>query len=476
MACIDIFSRECASRKTSIMQGMHHTLRWPGIRSLGPGAPAAEYFPFHGMRFTVPSMGDRPGLHNVSAGSHDRQHGLSTFDISLALQYGQGRGSAQLIEFISEHVKLSHDPPYKDWSCVLTAGNTSALDIALRMFGEPGNHILIEEYAYPVIFEAGTPLSYHFVSVKMDSLGLLPRELDTILSEWDEGARGSTKPHLLYVVSTGQNPTGATTTLDRKLDIYRVMQKHNIYILEDDPYYFIQMSQYTRLGDRMALTEARRRPSPASIEEFIEGLVPNYLHIDVDGRVFRMHSFSKIIAPGARMGWLTASRQVTERVVRIHETSVQNPSGFSQLALFKLLHDDWGSIGFMKWLWHLQSEYTRRRNALLDAIELHLPKAIVTYVAPTSGFFVWISLDWRKHPDAMAKSARVIEQELYDGAIECGTLVVPGRWFIVEESRDSMQEVHFRLTFAAVPVDVIEEAIECLALAIKRAFGFVAVA
>jgi aromatic amino acid aminotransferase I len=101
-----------------------------------------------------------------------------------------------------------------------------------------------------------------------------------------------------------------------------------------------------------------------------------------------MDSFSKIIAPGARMGWVTASEQVIERIVRAHEVSVQNPSGFSQIAMFKLLHDTWGHLGFVKWLAHIQGEYTKRRDGLFEACDAFLPREIVSWVPPTSGFFV----------------------------------------------------------------------------------------
>lgn len=251
------------------------------------------------------------------------------------------------------------------------------------MLGQTGEHLLVEQHTYATVFETGLPLGYKFTQVRMDKDGLLPDDLDLVLSTWDESARGGKKPRLLYTIPTGQNPTGVTQPLPRRQAIYRVAQKHDLFIVEDDPYYFIQMPVYHPGGAATITT------SPiTSVEKYAETLVPSYLRLDTDGRVLRMDSFSKIIAPGARMGWVTASEQVIERMVRAHEVSVQNPSGFSQVALFKLLHDSWGHVGFVKWLAHLQGEYTKRRDGLFEACDAFLPREIVSWVPPTSGFFV----------------------------------------------------------------------------------------
>jgi aromatic amino acid aminotransferase I len=251
------------------------------------------------------------------------------------------------------------------------------------MLGQTGEYLLVEQHTYTTVFETGIPLGFKFAHVRMDKDGLLPDDLDLVLSTWDESARGGKKPRLLYTIPTGQNPTGITQPLPRRQAVYCVAQKHNLFIIEDDPYYFIQLPVYKPGGAAVAATAPI-----TSVEKYVETLIPSYLHLDTDGRVLRMDSFSKIIAPGARMGWVTASEQVIERMIRAHEVSVQNPSGFSQIAIFKLLHDSWGHLGFVKWLAHLQSEYTKRRNSLLEACDAFLSREIVSWVPPTGGFFV----------------------------------------------------------------------------------------
>jgi aromatic amino acid aminotransferase I len=286
-----------------------------------------------------------------------------------------------MIRWVTEHTEIVCNPPYADWQCSLTVGSTSALDQAYRMFCERGDYVLGEEYTFASAVETALPLGLKFVGIKMDDQGLIPESMDEILTNWDVKARGAKKPYLLYTVPSGQNPTGATQGVARRRAIYKVAQKHDVYILEDEPYYFLQMQPYTG-------PNAPDIPPPSSNEEFLRSLVPTFLSMDVDGRVMRMDSFSKVIAPGTRVGWITASEQVIERFVRANECSVQNPSGISQMVLFKMLDEHWGHGGYLQWLINLRMEYTSRRDVILAACEKYLPKGLVSWNPPAAGMFV----------------------------------------------------------------------------------------
>ncbi|KAH0547894.1 hypothetical protein GP486_008366, partial [Trichoglossum hirsutum] len=216
-----------------------------------------------------------------------------------------------------------------------------------RMFTRRGDYILSEEYTFATAVETAAPMGVKVVGVKMDDQGLLPGDLDDILTNWEEGERGARKPFLLYTVPSGQNPTGATQGLERRQALYRVAQKHDLYILEDEPYYFLQMQPYTS-------DDVPPAPLPRTYEDFLEALVPSLLSMDVDGRVMRLDSFSKVISPGSRTGWITASEQVVERFVRHSEVSVQNPCGIAQIVLYKLLDEGWGHAGYLDWLINLR--------------------------------------------------------------------------------------------------------------------------
>jgi aromatic amino acid aminotransferase I len=312
----------------------------------------------------------------------DRPDGAE-YDLSTALNYGQATGSAQMMRWVTEHTELVCDPPYKDWRSCLTVGSTGALEQALRMFldKERGDSMLTEEYSFATALETVAPLGAKVFGIRMDEQGLLPESMDEILSSWDAKARGARKPHLLYTVPSGQNPTGATMGEQRRKEVYDVCRKHDVFIIEDEPYYFLQMQPYTGAG-------AEGVPPPKNVEEFLEGLIPSLLSMDVDGRVLRMDSFSKVVVPGSRLGWVTASEQIIERYIRHSEVCNQGPSGFSQAILYKLLDEQWGHEGYLKWLMNLRLEYTRRRDTLMAACEQHLPGDVVSWTPPAAGMFV----------------------------------------------------------------------------------------
>jgi aromatic amino acid aminotransferase I len=399
----------------------------------------------------------------ITAGKHDLAEGKSIFDIATAFNYGQGAGSAQLLRWMTEHTELVHNPPYEDWRCTMTVGSTSALDMAVRMFTRPGDVILSEEYTFSAFVETARPMGVRICGVPLDAEGLLPSALDHILSTWDVSARGARKPHLLYTVPTGQNPTGATQSAERRRTLYTICQKHDIYILEDEPYYFLQMQPYTG-------PNAPSIPPPSSHAEFLASLVPSYLSLDTDGRVLRLDSFSKVIAPGSRIGWITASAQIVERYAKHADLSTQNPAGMSQLIMFKLLDEHWGHAGYLDWLVHIRMQYTRRRDVMLQACAAYLPREVVSWTPPMAGMFHWMSVDFRKHPEYPAKSIEAIEESIFFRNIEHGTMCMRGSWFYADDGEE-YDTLFFRATYAASPEDKMDEGIRRFGEAVREEFG-----
>lgn len=466
-----IMSHEATIRKGNSLKEAAKYLGTPGIISLGGGLPSSEYFPFEELSIKVPKIGHfseaetRESGVTITAGKHDLAENKSNFDIATAFNYGQGSGSAQLLRFMTEHTELIHDPPYQDWKCTMTVGSTSATDMLLRMLTRPGDMILSEEYTFSAFVETARPLGVRVCGVPIDNQGLLPTEMDSLLTNWDQAARGARKPHLLYTVPTGQNPTGATQSAERRHALYAVCQKHDIHILEDEPYYFLQMQPYTGAN-------APAIPPPASHADFIKSLVPSYLSIDTDGRIIRMDSFSKVIAPGSRIGWITAPAQVIERYSKYADVSTQNPAGMSQLILFKLLDEHWGHAGYLDWLIYMRMQYTHRRDIILSACTKYLPTEVMSWKPPMAGMFHWMQIDFRKHPSYPEKSIESIEESIFMRVIDHGALVMRGSWFYAdaEEKHDTL---FFRATYAAAPGEKIEEGIRRLGEAVREEFGLV---
>ncbi|KAK9775720.1 putative Aminotransferase class I/classII domain-containing protein [Seiridium cardinale] len=470
-----LLSAESLARKPCVLKEAAKHLKKPGLVSLGGGLPSADHFPFDSMSLRIPSpprfseTATHASGRDVTIGKRDVAEKDGVFDLSIGLNYGQSIGSAQMLRWVTEHTELCHRPPYADWRSALTIGSTGSLECAYRMFCDRnrGDSVLTEEFSFSTALETAEPLGIKVFGVKMDEQGLLPESMDDILSNWNVSERGARKPTVLYTVPSGQNPTGATQGVQRRKDVYAVCQKHDMIIIEDEPYYFLQMQKYTG-------ADTPDVPPPANVEEFLGGLIPSLLSIDVDGRVMRHDSFSKVVVPGSRMGWITASEQIIERYIRHAESCSQGPSGFSQLAMYKLLDEEWGHEGYLQWLMHLRLEYTKRRNIILGACEKYLPRDVVSWVAPAAGMFtndqqLWLKVDHTKHPHVSRKTLIEIEEEIFDSCIEKGVLACRGSWFLAEHDKP-LTSLFFRTTFASASEEQMEVAIERFGTAVKNGF------
>lgn len=356
----------------------------------------------------------------------------AAWDLGTALNYGHSAGSPQLLRFITEHVELVHDPPYADWATSLSCGNTSALDIILRMLCERGDWLLVEEYSYPGSLEMVKPMGINLLGIAMDDEGLLPEVLEKQLSNWDHN-RGP-KPSVLYIIPCGQNPTGATQSLKRREAIFNVAEQHDLIIVEDDPYYFLQLGQPDSAP-------------PGSADEYLAALPKSYLSLDRSGRVLRLDATSKILSPGLRAGWVTGSEQLIDQFIFHTEFSTTAVSGPSQILMYKLLDETWGHAGFIDWLRELSRRYRESRDALLESCERYLPLNCKWNI-PTCGMMVWIKVDCGS--DATLDSARTYEDLIHTAAVAGGLQMSKGSWFSVN-GQGQGNKATFRLTFAAAP-------------------------
>ena len=413
--------------------------------------------------------------------------GEEAYDLAVALNYGHAAGSPQLLRFVTEHVDLIHDPPYRDWACSLTCSTTSAIDITFRLLCNPGDWIICETFTYPGTVEAAKAQGLNILGIEVDDEGLIPDDLDLKLQIWD-ATRGR-RPFVLYTIPSGHNPTGITQSAERRKAVYQAAEQHDLYIIEDDPYSFLSL----RGKVPSSSTLGHRR---YSCDEYLEQLPPSYLSLDQSGRVLRMDTTSKILAPGLRCGWISGCAQIIEKFVAHTKLSTVAPSGVSQVLLYKLLDETWSHEGFIHWLKHLSLQYRRRRDILVEACDLHLPREICHWTTPTMGMFLWVQLDLRHYlgtmttvpgagrhtgrqsnPEVVQKASAesghdpsiaallAIERRIYIRAKQNEVLVGKGSWFAANKAE--YRDVHFRLTFAAAPENCISQAIERFASALR---------
>jgi aromatic amino acid aminotransferase I len=252
------------------------------------------------MNFVVPSIDEHDpvqswrsstGEQNVIASYKDDP---CTLSLRTAFAYGAGAGLKEVRDALANLNDRIHSPPNHTVS--LSLGNADALTKCFRLLGDPGDSFLCEEFTFSAMTNAALPLGIEWVPIRMDNNGLIPSDLERILSNWDEATQGK-RPHVLYTIPyvtagsqsvpcsspflfrCSQNPTGSTLSLERRQQIYQIAHEWDIIILEDDPYFFLQydlgVSQSTikQYGYTRAMADVLPR---------------SFLSMDYDGRVMRL--------------------------------------------------------------------------------------------------------------------------------------------------------------------------------------------
>jgi DNA-binding transcriptional MocR family regulator len=286
-------------------------------------------------------------------------------------------------------------------------------------------------------------------------------------------------------------------------------------IIEDDPYWYLQFPSAS-LSEAAARNQSLPESQPvhqfakSSGFPFLDSLVPSYLNLDPDGRVIRLDTFSKTVAPGCRLGWITAQPAIIERIVRITETSTQQPSGFVQSMISELVmgpqpamaefskmsrkgqlsFTGWKTEGWVRWLAGLRGVYERRMNRMCSHLEegrflvkqatpiksAEADWAVISKTKmysfdwPRAGMFVWVHMHYENHPLASKIPGAKMAYLLWIFLTTQPYLVLasPGSMFSpTDEIRDQRGWQYFRLCFAAVPEDDVEECSKRFAEGIK---------
>ncbi|KAG2185002.1 hypothetical protein INT43_000915 [Umbelopsis isabellina] len=395
------------ARTPSAIRALFKYYDIPGMITLGAGFPNKDTFPFESLQVT---------LKDGTTLKMDQK----LFESSL--QYSATPGLPALTDWLRELQLDEHKPRNKDFSISLGIGSQDLITKAFEMFIGPGSNILIENPSYTGIVSFLKTQPCNLVSVATDKQGIVPESLNSILENWEDE---ETRPKVIYLIPTGSNPTGATIPMDRRKAIYSICQKYDILIMEDDPYYFLQ---------------------------FCDPRVPSFLSMDVDGRVLRFDSLSKILSAGLRLGWVTGPKELVDRI-NMH-TMVTNlqVSGVAQ-ALAATLLQKWGLEGFYKHIESVGKFYEEKRNVFLECAERRL-KGVADWTVPQAGMFVWLKLN------GIADSNELITT----AAVEKKVLAVPGVAFVPSGEPSP----YVRVSFSAVSPEEMDEALKRLAEAIKE--------
>jgi DNA-binding transcriptional MocR family regulator len=366
----------------------------PGSRSLAMAEPDSSMYPIEEMARILSSL----------AGAYK--------DL---LHYGSSQGDFQLRHEISK-LLADRSIPVKPDEILLTTGVTQGLSIVTTALCERGDKVLVEQPTYLGFLGLLQSCGVEPVAVPLDDQGLRLEHLERILVR--------ERPRFLYTVPSFQNPTGICMSEQRRSGLLSLAEEYGLFILEDDIYGFLDY-------DRVAPQSLKSR--------------------DPDNLIIYVNSFSKVLYPGLRVGFIAPPPALGERLLSHLRVRELCAPPLLQRALAEFLRRGL----FASHLERVLPVYRRRRDATLEALERFMPEE-VQWTHPEGGYCIWLTL-----PEGTDRT------HLYRSALSRGIAYTPGEVFLSESERGG----HLRLCFASREESVIRDAVSKLAVIIKESMS-----
>jgi 2-aminoadipate transaminase len=396
-----LYSERVKGMKTAATRDLMATLSRPGIISLAGGFPDTRAFGEEVFREI---------LQKVSA------------DSAQALQYGPTSGLEPVKDIIVE-VMAAEGTPARQEDVFVTTGAQQGLDLIAKVFLDEGDAILCEGPTYAGALNAFAAYRPRIAHVPMDRAGVIPVAVLEILKK---AHKQGLHVKFIYTVPNFHNPAGVTLIQERRRELLEIAREFDLVVVEDNPYGMLRF-------------EGEPLPTLAALEQEEEGFVD---------RVVYLGTFSKIFAPGVRLGWVHAQPGILHKINVGKQGADLCSSNLSQMMISSYFQNgDWRS--YVK---RLTSMYRQRRDAMLDSLAEYMPKEVY-WTHPEGGLFVWATLP--SYLDATA---------MLPGAIARNVAYVPGEGFYAGGAGKN----HMRLNFSFVEPERIRRGIELLSEVIRE--------
>ena len=336
-----------------------------------------------------------------------------------ALSYGAEQGPDCLIQHLSGWLEGMEGAAPPAEQLMITGGASQALDMLCLLLTQPGDIALVQSPTYHLALRVLNDHDLELLSVPSDTAGMQVDALEEMLKSLRDRQK---QPRLLYLVSTFNNPTGITLDVERRKALAGLAREYEFIVVEDDVYYQLWYDQ----------------PPPPSIYT-----------LSASESIIRLGSFSKILAPGLRLGWLMAPPQIVQRCVQsgvldsgggLGHFTAHIVAAFIELGLLDPHVET------------LRAKYLERRDLLLDALADHLPEDCY-YMIPQGGFYVWLRLPPGINSDGFLRTAE-----------DAGVSYIPGVRFFAHGGG----EEHCRLNFTMVSLNELEEGAYRLGSALSK--------
>ena len=289
---------------------------------------------------------------------------------SLALQYGTSEGYTPLREWVAEGLKVVPE------QVQIVSGSQQGLDIIAKIFLDPGDKVVVAEPTYLGALRTFDVYEAQYLSVTCDEEGMLPEALEAALKQ---------KPKLIYAIPNFDNPTGISMSLERRQKLVELARHYNVPIYEDNPYGELRFE-----GPEL----------------------PNLFELGPDTVIYG-GTFSKIMVPGFRLGWIVATPEVISACIMAKQAADLHTATFTQMIAYEVTKDNFMESQIEK----VRAYYHQQRNLMISAIEKNFPED-VHFTRPTGGMFLWVTLP---------KGNNTLE--LLKEAVNRGVAYVPGEPF-----------------------------------------------
>jgi len=366
----------------------------PDIISFAGGMPSPDSFPVNAIKRMVAKVLER----------HGKQ----------ALQYGTTEGLESLREALARRMKKFGIKCDKD-GILIASGAEQVIDLIAKIFINPGDYIVVENPTFLGAIVSFNSYQARYIPIPMDDDGMVTSVLEKALE------RCRKLPKFIYTVPTFQNPCGVTLSLERRKHLLRLAEKYKIPIVEDDAYSELRYSGKA---------------------------LPSLKSLDIKGIVIHVRTFSKILAPGLRLGWAVADKKILRKLVIAKQGTDSCTNTLSQYIADEYLRS--GLIN--KQIPKIRRMYKRKRDIMLRALQKHFPKNI-RWTRPEGGLFLWVTL-----PEDI--SIKKIQGQ----ALKEKVAFVQGAAFFVKNKKYNTM----RLNFSNTDDKKIEEGIRRLAKIIKK--------
>ena len=389
------FADRMANIKASDIRELLKIAAQPDIISFAGGLPAPELFPVEDMKTALDAVMTEQGR--------------------VAMQYGPTDGNLRLREQICERVAAKNNIHTDPGHVFITAGSQQGLDFLGKLFLNPGDYVVLESPSYLGAINAFKQYQPNFVSVPTDENGMIMEELDKVLA---------TTPNvkLIYIIPDFQNPSGRTWPLERRKQFMEIINKYGVPAIEDNPY-----------GDL----------------RFKGEYLPSLKSMDTEGLIVYFGSFSKILSPGFRVGWIIADEKIVEKVNHIAQAAVLQTATINMMAIAKYMD----MFDIDAHVAKILPVYKHRCGLMIDTMRATFPKE-AKFTDPDGGLFTWVEL-----PEY------VNTRELAPKAMAQKVAYVPGSGFYPKGDKNN----GMRLNYSCSTDDKIVKGINILADVIKSA-------